>query len=111
MTTIRKPSEKIIALTRKPDSSPTAMLADTEEAVAWVEEALAATTKELNDRRHAFRAPEHFLRAYLDSLKMLWEQLQTKRPVELWEVNRELAKVNPQFNDAGFTKACTLLFG
>ncbi len=104
MTTIRKPSEKIVTLTCKPDSSPIALLADTEEA-------LATTTKELTDQRHAFRAPEHFLRACLDSLKMLLERLQTKQPVELWEVNRELAKVNPQFNDAGFTEACTLIFG
>lgn len=111
MTTIKKPSREIITLTHRTDSSPKALLADTPEATAWVEEALEEITQELTDRRHAFYAPEHFQRAYLDSLKMLLERLQTKQPVELWEAHRELGRVNPYLNDEGFTAACSLLFG
>ncbi|MEY2640861.1 MAG: hypothetical protein RL150_254 [Candidatus Parcubacteria bacterium] len=111
MTGIRKPSDGIVALTCEPDASPVAQLADTAEATAWTEEVLAAITKELTDPRNAYRAPEHPLRAYLDSLKLLLEKLQTRQPVELWEVHRELARANSQFHDDSFTEACTLLFG
>lgn len=106
---IASPKKGFLNVEMAEGKSPIATLVDSAEANAWHKESTEKVEAELKNPDMGFMAPEHPRRGHLDSLKLLLEKLGGHKPVEIWEVHRELYRDNPHMNDTAFGVACQQL--
>lgn len=93
-----------VKVVRKEGNSPIATLEINRETKSWLSSQLDSL-KPLEEKLPFF-APEHPGLAYYQTKKLLIERLGTGNPVEIWEINRELARKNDALSQAGFGQAC-----
>jgi hypothetical protein len=108
--TIEEPPRGVLRIEHIKGKSPIVQLLNNPKAETWINQSLQIAKQQLELPYVRCVAPETYRWAYYHSLHRLLELLKTKEPINLWDVNREFAAKNDNFNDSCFGTACNLLF-